>query len=247
MAEGVDISVVIPAFNEEDRLGATLARVRAYLEASGEVGEIIVVDDGSHDSTPDVARRELAGFAHFDVLTNQPNAGKGASVRRGMLASHGEIVLFSDADMSVAIEDWAALRAAHEEGADIAIGSRAVAGSRIEVHQPLLRELCGRAFNVFIRAFILGGIRDTQCGFKSFRRACVKPIFSRQTIDRWGFDVEILYLAKRLGYRVDEVPVVWRNDAATKVNAAADGLRMLNEALQARRLHRKLTPADRGD
>ena len=192
-----------------------------------------------------MARRELDGFPHFEVLVNQPNAGKGASVRRGMLAAHGEIVLFSDADMSVAIEDWSALRAAHEAGADVAIGSRAVEGSRIEVHQPMLREMCGRAFNVFIRAFIMGGIRDTQCGFKSFRRECVQPIFSRQTIDRWGFDVEILYLAKRLGYGVDEVPVVWRNDAATKVNAGADGLQMLREALQARRLHRTLTPADR--
>jgi glycosyltransferase involved in cell wall biosynthesis len=246
MAETIDLSVVIPAYNEALRLGATLAKVRAYLDAAEEVGEIIVVDDGSADDTAEVARRELAGFEHFQVLRNEPNAGKGASVRRGMLAAAGDTVLFSDADMSVEITDWDVLREAHHAGWPIAIGSRAVAGSRIEIHQAWHRELMGRCFNLFIRAFVMGGLRDTQCGFKSFRREVIAPIFSRQTIDRWGFDVEILYLARRLGIGIAEVPVVWRNDAATKINAGADGFKMLGEALAARRLHKHLTPADRG-
>ena len=245
MADSVDISVVIPAYNESARLGASLQRVRSWLEARPETAEIIVVDDGSADDTADVARRELDGFALCQVLRNEPNAGKGASVRRGVLAASGAHVLFSDADLSVDIADWDKLRAAHEAGADIAIGSRAVRGSVIDVHQPWHREMAGRCFNLFIRAFVMGGIHDTQCGFKSFARDCIQPVFARQTIERWGFDVELLYIAQRLGFKVAEVPITWRNDAATKINAAADGFKMLGEALEARRLHRHLTPRDR--
>jgi dolichyl-phosphate beta-glucosyltransferase len=245
MAEGIDVSVVVPAYNEEARLGPTLGKIRTYLESRGEVGEIIVVDDGSGDDTVGVAQRALEGFAQATVLRNEPNAGKGASVRRGMMAARGEIVLFTDADLSVAIQEWAALRRYHEQGYAVAIGSRALHESRLEVRQPFHREMAGRAFNLFIRAFVMGGIHDTQCGFKSFAREAVQPIFARQTIDRWGFDVEILYLARRLGYGIAEVPVVWRNDAATKVNALRDGFRMLGEALEARRRHKHLTPKDR--
>lgn len=245
MSDGVDVSVVIPAYNEELRLAPTLEKVRAYLDARPESAEIIVVDDGSSDATSEVARQALAGFPHFQVLRNEPNAGKGASVRRGMLAASGEIVLFSDSDMSVDINAWDELRAAHAAGHPIAIGSRATRGSHVSVRQPLHRELAGRAFNLFIRTFVMGGIHDTQCGFKSFVREAVKPVFSRQTIDRWGFDVEILMISRRLGYSIAEVPVEWRNDAATKVNALKDGLQMLREALTARRLHGRLTPADR--
>ncbi|MBI2298565.1 MAG: glycosyltransferase family 2 protein [Armatimonadetes bacterium] len=245
MSELVDISVVIPAYCEEQRLGPTLSRMREYLTQRGGTAEIIVVDDGSADHTSGVARESLAGYPRHEVLRNEPNAGKGASVRRGMLAAAGEVVLFSDADLSTPIEEMEKLLAAHAEGAHIAVGSRALRESRIEVHQSRLRETMGRCFNLFIRAFVLGGIRDTQCGFKSFKRETIVPIFRRQTIERWGFDVEILYIARRLGYTVAEVPVVWRNDEATKVNAGADGLKMLREALQARRLHRGLTPNDR--
>lgn len=237
--------MVIPAYCEEQRLPATLRAVCAWLDARGGASEVIVVDDGSSDATSDVALRELEGRPRAAVLRNEPNAGKGASVRRGMLAAAGAIVLFSDADLSTPIEEFDKLAAAHAAGADVAIGSRALRDSRIEIHQPWLREMAGRTFNLFIRLFVMGGIHDTQCGFKSFRREVIRPIFSRQTIERWGFDVEILYLARRLGYRIAEVPVIWRNDAASKVNAAGDGLRMVGEALQARRLHRHLTPAAR--
>ena len=245
MTDSVDISVVIPAYCEEQRLGPSLQRVREYLDQRDGTAEIIVVDDGSSDGTSEVAREALADYPNHTVFRNEPNQGKGASVRRGMLAAQGHLALFSDADLSTPIEELEKLLAAHEAGADIAIGSRALQGSRIEVHQPWLRETMGRCFNLFIRAFVMGGLRDTQCGFKSFRREVIQPIFGKQQIERWGFDVEVLYLGRRLGYQIAEVPVIWRNDEATKINAGADGLKMLQEALQARRMHRHLTPADR--
>lgn len=244
-AAELDLSIVVPAYNEAERLPASLARIQAWLAQRPETAEIVVVDDGSADATRAVATAALADWPRHTVLRNEPNRGKGASVRRGMLAARGAIALFSDADLSTPIEEYDKLRAAHDAGADIAIGSRALPDSDIQIHQPWLRESLGRCFNVFVQAFVLGGIRDTQCGFKSFRQACIGPIFGRQTIERWGFDVELLYLARRLGYRIAEVPVVWRNDLATKVAAGADGLQMLREALDARRLHRRLTPADR--
>ncbi len=245
MAEDLDLSVVVPAYREEQRLGATLARIREWLGEQALAAEIIVVDDGSPDRTSDVAHEQLAGFPHATVLRNEPNAGKGYSVRRGMLASRGRYALFSDADLSTPIEEFAHLRAAHEAGADVAIGSRALRQSRIEVHQPFPRELMGRCFNLFVRTFVMRGLHDTQCGFKSFRREVIRPLFGRQQIERWGFDVEVLYLARRLGYTIAEVPVVWRNDENTKINAAADGLKMLREVRDARRMHRHLSPADR--
>ncbi len=204
-----------------------------------------MVDDGSSDRTSDVALEHLAGFPYATVLRNEPNAGKGYSVRRGMLASRGSSPSSATPISRRRIEEFDHLLAAHQAGAAVAIGSRALANSRIEKHQPLTRELAGRAFNLFIRSFIMHGIHDTQCGFKSFRRETIGPIFGRQTIDRWGFDVELLYIAKQLGFEVAEVPVRWFNDEASKVNAMSDGLKMLGEAMTARRLHKRLTPADR--
>lgn len=245
MADSIELSVIVPAYKEEARLGPSLDRIREYLAQRGGASEIIVVDDGSSDRTREVAMEHLVGFPNAKVLRNEPNAGKGYSVRRGMLAARGEYCLFSDADLSTPIDEFDKLEAAHQAGAAVAIGSRALADSRIEKHQPLTRELAGRAFNLFIRTFIMHGIRDTQCGFKSFIRETVLPVFGRQTIDRWGFDVEVLYIAKQLGFSVVEVPVRWINDEATKINAASDGFKMLGEALTARRLHRRLTVADR--
>ncbi|MCL4195808.1 MAG: glycosyltransferase family 2 protein [Thermoguttaceae bacterium] len=246
MAEPIKLSIIVPAYREEARLGPTLGRIREYVEALGEPTEIIVIDDGSTDRTSEVAHEKLIGFPHCKVLRNEPNAGKGRSVQRGMLASSGEYALFTDADLSTPITEWDKLHAAHQAGADIAIGSRALAESDIAVHQPFLREMGGRGFNLFIRLFVMGGIRDTQCGFKSFRREVIKPVFGRQQIKGWGFDVEVLYIARRLGYNIAEVPVHWENDEATKLNALSDGIRMTKEALAARRTHKHLTPADRG-
>jgi len=209
------ISIVIPAYNEEKRLPATLSVVRAYLDAAPwDFAEIVVVNDGSRDGTANLARR-----AGARVLENPGNRGKGYSVRHGMLEARGEWALFTDADLSSPIEELEKLVAAVDrEGTQAAIGSRAVDRSLIGVHQPLFRESIGRFFNVVIR--ILTGLpfRDTQCGFKLFQTAAAREIFRRQRLDGFGFDVEVLFIARRLGYRAVEVPVRWNDVAGTKVS-----------------------------
>jgi len=207
------LSVVIPAFNEARRLGATLARLRRHLEARSH--EILVVDDGSTDGTAEVAR---AAGDDVRVLRHEPNRGKGYAVRRGMQAATGEVRLMTDADLSTPIEELAKLEAALDRGFDVAIGSRAVAGARIEVHQPAYREAMGRAFNVLVQALLLPGLADTQCGFKLFSARAADAAFGACRLDGFSFDVEALYVARRRGLRIAEVPVVWRNDAATRVS-----------------------------
>lgn len=243
---GIELSVVIPAYNEEARLGPTLERVLAWLSAQPWPSELIVVDDGSTDRTAEVAREMLADapIAHR-VLVNERNRGKGFSVRRGMTESVGRLALFSDADLSTPIEHAADLMAAVERGADVAIGSRVAPGANIAVHQPFLRESAGRMFSIVQRAILGTHIADTQCGFKLFTRAAVEAVFPHQRLERWAFDAELIYIALRLGLRVVEVPVRWRNDADTKVRAFSDGMRMVADLWTIRRLHGHLTPADR--
>jgi dolichyl-phosphate beta-glucosyltransferase len=233
------LSVVIPAYNEENRLAESLPRVRTYLSGKEWSSEIIVVDDGSRDGTSEVAEKLLEGFPH-KVVKNDPNRGKGYSVKRGMLLAEGGCALFSDSDLSTPIEEVEALLRAMEAGAHVAIGSRSIAGANVEIHQPWLREQLGKCFNLFLRLFVIGGIKDTQCGFKCFKHETIEPIFSRQTIERWAFDVEILYLAKKLGYKIAEVPIRWLNSPDTRVSAGADGLRMAMDSLRVRFRHRKL-------
>jgi glycosyltransferase involved in cell wall biosynthesis len=209
------ISVVIPAYNEEKRLPATLSKVRAWLDAgSWEFAEIVVVDDGSRDATVEVARN-----AGARVLLNPGNHGKGYTVRHGMLESKGEWTLFTDADLSSPIQELDKLAAAVDrEHASAAIGSRALDRSLIGVHQPLFREYVGRFFNVAIRLITGLPFHDTQCGFKLFETAAAREIFKRQRLDGFGFDVEVLFIARRLGYRTLEVPVRWNDAAGTKVS-----------------------------
>jgi len=209
------ISIIIPAFNEEKRLPATLETVRGYLSGSGwEFSEIVVVDDGSRDATA-----EVAAAAGARVLRNPGNRGKGYSVRHGMMEAHGEWTLFSDADLSAPIGELEALWSAVErDGARCAIGSRALDRSLIGIHQPLLREGIGRAFNLLMRLETGLPFRDTQCGFKLFETAAAREIFGRQRLDGFGFDVEVLYIARRLGYRTLEVPVRWNDAPGTKVS-----------------------------
>jgi len=214
------LSVVIPAYNEALRLPATLARVREHLAARGASHEIVVVDDGSSDATADVAR---AAGDLVRVLRHEPNRGKGYAVRRGMLTATGERRLMTDADLSTPIEDLARLEAEIDRGIDVAIGSRAVAGARIEVHQPAYREAMGRLFNVLVQALLLPGLADTQCGFKLFTAAAAETAFRACRLDGFSFDVEALYVARRRGLRIAEVPVVWRNDAATRVGLGGGG------------------------
>ncbi|MGD9496808.1 MAG: dolichyl-phosphate beta-glucosyltransferase [Armatimonadota bacterium] len=240
------LSVVIPAYNEELRLGPTIETVVAYLRAQPWASELIVVDDGSADRTAELARERLDGAPiPHQVLVNEHNRGKGYSVRRGMTHSTGELALFSDADLSTPIEHTADLMAAIEAGGDIAIGSRVAPGADIEVHQPLLRETAGRMFSVVQRAILGSGIKDTQCGFKMFTREAVDLVFPHQRLDRWAFDAELIFIAQRLGLRVVEVPVRWCNSRDTKVSAMRDGMQMVADLWAIRRMHADLRPADR--
>ncbi len=207
------LSVVIPAYDEAARLTPTLVRVREWFLRSGLEYEVIVVDDGSRDATSDVAR---AGGAV--VLRHEPNRGKGYAVRRGMLAARGERRLFCDADLSTPIEELPTLMDALARGFDVAIASRAVAGARVEVHQPAYREAMGRLFNVLVQGLLLPGLSDTQCGFKLFTARAAEEAFAPCRLDGFCFDVEALYVARRRGLRIAEVPVVWRNDTASRVS-----------------------------
>jgi dolichyl-phosphate beta-glucosyltransferase len=209
------ISIIIPAYNEEKRLPSTLQQVRDYLAHSQwDFSELVVVDDGSRDRTVAVARS-----AGARVLQNPGNRGKGYSVRHGMLEAKGEWALFSDADLSAPIGELDGLWASTERAqARVAIGSRALDRSMVGVHQPLFREAMGRVFNLSMRMVTGLPFSDTQCGFKLFEANAAREIFGRQLLDGFGFDVEVLYIARRLGYKSIEVPVKWNDVAGTKVS-----------------------------
>jgi glycosyltransferase involved in cell wall biosynthesis len=209
------ISIIIPAYNEEKRLPGTLLKIRQYLDASKwEFAEIVVVDDGSRDDTARVARD-----AGVRVLENPGNRGKGYSVKHGMLEAKGEWCLFTDADLSSPIGELEKLwSAADRNRARIAIGSRAADRSLVGVHQPALREFVGRVFNLAMRIVTWLPFQDTQCGFKLFESETAREVFSRQQLDGFGFDVEVLFIARQLGYQAVEVPVRWDNVEGTKVS-----------------------------
>jgi len=228
----LDLSIVIPAFNEERRLPKTLDNIGAFLQSRPMRAEIIVVDDGSTDATSQLVASYQSKYAGLRLVSNGRNRGKGFSVRQGMLEARGEFALFTDADLSTPIEEADKLLATlKEQGYDAAIGSRAVDRSLIQIHQSAVRERAGILFNYMVRWIMGIGFSDTQCGFKAFRMDRARIIFEQQRIERFGFDPEILFLAKRHGLRVAEVPVHWSHDAATKVNVVADGMRMLLDLL----------------
>ncbi len=228
----LDLSIIVPAFNEERRLPKTLECIGTYLKNCPLRAEIIVVDDGSTDSTARVAEKFSSAFSNLRVLSNGRNRGKGYSVRHGMLEARGEYALFTDADLSTPIDEAEKLLAAlREQGYDAAIGSRAIDRSLIKIRQSAVREQAGILFNFFVRWIMGIDFSDTQCGFKAFHRERSRIIFEQQRMERFGFDPEILFLAKRHHLRVAEVPVRWSHDPATKVNVAADGMRMLFELL----------------
>lgn len=231
-----DLSIVIPCYNEAGRLGPTLERLATH--GFGMPHEVLVVDDGSQDGTAEVARRHPG----CRVIGWHANRGKGAAVRAGMLAARGRWILMSDADLSTPLEEFARLREALARGGGVAIASRGLPGAVIERPQPPYRVLMGKTYNLLVQAMLLPGIWDTQCGFKLFERAAARAIFTRTRLDGFGFDAEALYVARRLGYDVTEVPVRWRHEPETKVSAWRDSLRMLRELGQIRRLHRKLQP-----
>ncbi len=213
------LSVVIPAYNEERRLPRSLESIREFLGDRGTRFEVVVVDDGSQDRT--AAEAEAAGGSETRVLRSDRNRGKGHAVRVGMLAARGEQRLITDADLSTPIQELAKLEALLLQGADVAIGSRAVAGSRIEVRQGAFRENAGRLFNRMVRLLLLPAIHDTQCGFKLWTARAAQLAFAPLRLDGFSFDVEALYVAQRHGLRIAEVPVTWRNDAASRVSGLA--------------------------
>jgi dolichyl-phosphate beta-glucosyltransferase len=222
-------SIVIPAYNEAARIPATLEAVTACVRSRGWSAEVVVVDDGSRDATAEVVRAFAARAPEVRLLQNSGNRGKGFSVRNGLLRSLGEVVMFTDADLSAPIEEAEDLFAAIAGGADIAIGSRWLERSRQTIRQPFYRRFFGRCFNGVTRAIMGLPFADTQCGFKAFTRAAAQTVSQLQTIDRWGFDPEILFIALKRGYRIEEVPVSWAHDERTRISYLKDGMRMLQD------------------
>ncbi len=220
-----ELSIVIPAFNEEMRLPVTLAQISAYIRVSKRETEVIVVDDGSSDRTSQVANSFRGEIRRLRVVANDENRGKGYSVRRGMLEAQGRIVLFTDADLSAPIDEADKLIAALEDH-DVAIGSRALDRRLISLRQSVFRENAGIVFNLIVRAILRLPFVDTQCGFKAFRRGPCQIIFQQQRIERFGFDPELLYLARHHGLRSVEIPVRWAHSPATKVSMLRDSMRM---------------------
>jgi dolichyl-phosphate beta-glucosyltransferase len=227
-------SVVFPCFNEEARILPTLDRAIGFLEGRGEGWEIVVVDDGSRDQTSAVVRSRFATVAAVRVLRYETNHGKGFAVREGVLASRGELALFSDADLSTPIEELARLEAKAAEGFDVVVASRVVAGARILTPQPTRRRLSGLAFRLLVRSLGLSSLHDTQCGFKLLRRATVEPILRAIETKGFAFDVELLARAERAGLRVAEVPVDWRDSRGSKVRLFPDALRMASDLIRMR-------------
>jgi glycosyltransferase involved in cell wall biosynthesis len=228
-----DFSIVIPAYNEERRLPRALQQIHEYLKVRSSAAEVIVVDDGSSDGTAALVKAAQNEFPGLRLVSNGRNRGKGYSVRHGLLEARGRIVLFTDADLSAPIEEADKLIAALKD-ADVAIGSRGVDRSLIQVHQSHARELAGIIFNYLVRLVTGLSFVDTQCGFKAFVREPTRIVFEQQRIERFGFDPEILFLAKRHGLRSVEIPVRWAHDPQTKVHMLRDSLRMFGELFQIR-------------
>ncbi len=231
MSEPLELSVVIPAYNEARRLSPTLDRVVSFLDVLGKPYEVIVVDDGSKDQTAELARSK-GGAVRVIVL--EKNSGKGAAVRTGVLASRGRRVLFTDADMSTPIDEWTRFEAALDGGLDIVIGSRGLDTSNVEVHQPWYRERMGRTFNWILRRILPLRFLDTQCGFKGFDGNVAREIFRATRVNGFAFDAEVIYVAQSFGYAIGDIPVTWRNDADSRVQPVRHSLQMLRDLVKIR-------------
>ncbi|HXF94024.1 MAG TPA: dolichyl-phosphate beta-glucosyltransferase [Nitrospiraceae bacterium] len=232
-----DLSVVVPAYNEAARILPPLHRLARYLDSHGAPYEILVVDDGSRDGTAAAVERFRAGCPAVRLIRLPANQGKGAAVRKGMLEANGRLQLFTDADGATPIEELWRLEQAVIDGADLAIGSRTLASRdpRYTVRARWHRSVLGALFNMLVRRAGIAGIADTQCGFKLFRRSVARDLFSVASIDGYGFDLELLYVAQRRGYRIAEVPVNWADQPGSKVRVLRDGLRMVRDLFAIRR------------
>lgn len=232
------LSLVIPAYNEAGRIGGTMARVCEYLERQSYEWELIVVIDGGPKTAADEARAAAGSRANVRVVENEINRGKGYSVRRGFKEATGDRLAFIDADLSLPIEGLDGMMARFDAGADVVIASRTAPGSRVEGAPPAGRDVMSRLFNIAVQAIAVPGIKDTQCGFKGFTAPAAKAIFSAAKSDRFGFDVEALYLARKHGFRIDELPVVCRYHGGSSVSRLSDGVRMFADILAIRTRHR---------
>jgi dolichyl-phosphate beta-glucosyltransferase len=232
-SETPHLSVIIPAYNEEQRLGESLPRIFEHLASQPYTWEVVVVDDGSSDATREVAQQLGEGYP-CRVLRNEPNRGKGYSIRRGMLEAKGAFRLFSDADLSTPIEELDKFWQHVDAGYDVVIGSRALEQSDLVVRQAFYREWMGRVFNLLVRTMLVGGIHDTQCGFKLFSARAAETIFPKQTLSGFAFDVELMVLARKHGFKIKEAPVRWINSPASKVSAWRDSTRMFLDLLRLR-------------
>lgn len=232
--ENTTYSIIIPAYNESQRITRTLETMLAYIAERNWVAEIVVVNDGSRDNTADIVRGYMREHPIVRLLENPGNRGKGYSVRHGMMEARGDVLLLSDADMSSPITEAPKLFQAIENGADVAMGSRWLQKETQTRRQPFYRQVSGRVFNLMLRAVLGLNYKDTQCGFKAFTRHAAASIFPPQKIDRWGFDPEILFLAQKFRFRIAEVPVEWANDERSKINPLTDGFRMIWEMLRVR-------------
>jgi glycosyltransferase involved in cell wall biosynthesis len=226
------LSIVIPAYNEERRLPDSLDQIDAFVQSKDYGVEVIVVDNNSSDGTADVTRVAATDRPYVRLL-HEPVQGKGAAVKMGMLAAEGEYLFICDADLSMPIEEVAKFVPPALNGHDVAIASREVEGAR-RFDEPEYRHIMGRVFNLIVRVLALPNIQDSQCGFKVFRREVAREIFPLQTIDGWGFDVEVLFIARRRGYKLEEVPINWYYRANSRINPIRDAINMFVEVLRVR-------------
>lgn len=241
----VDLSIVVPAFNEEHRLPDAIPVLSRFLEDQHRSFEVILVNDGSTDATLEVMRGAEQRLPYVKVVTRSVNRGKGRSLAEGVAASTGNLVLVSDADLSTPIEELDKLERSIADGNDIAIASRAKPGSVIEISQPPHRVLMGKVFNLMVQALLLPGLWDTQCGFKLFRGPVARELFRELRTDGFAFDVEVLYAARRRGYRISEVPVRWLHSAPSRVTPIKHSLAMMGELFRIR--FRRMAAAPSGD
>src|SRR5580698_6863037 len=223
------LSIIIPAYNEHARIEGTLERVMSCVQRLGWDAEVLVVDDGSTDETAEIVHKWMEHHPRLHLVQNPGNKGKGYSVRNGLLQAAGDIVMFTDADLSAPMEEAQRLLDAIADGADVAIGSRWMDRTRQTIHQPLYRQFFGRCFNWVTRTIMGLPYKDTQCGFKAFKREAAQVIFRLQTIERWGFDPEILFIARKLNYTITEVPVTWGHDERSRMSYLKDGMKMLED------------------
>jgi glycosyltransferase involved in cell wall biosynthesis len=223
------LSIVIPAYNESARIEDALERVLSCVAERQWDAEVLVVDDGSKDNTAAIVEKWMVAHPRLHLIKNVGNRGKGYSVRNGLLQAAGDIVMFTDADLSSPMEEAELLITAIADGADVAIGSRWLDRTRQTIHQPLYRQFFGRCFNWITRRVMGLPFKDTQCGFKAFKREAAQVIFRLQTIERWGFDPEILFIARKLKYTIQEVPVTWGHDERSRISYLKDGMKMLED------------------